>query len=181
MPDIRSGHGRRFNERETRAIVAAIKARDSSTDRYGEDLVFLVVHDLNDREHVHRFMPEHSKGRHLFGQMSEDAQFSIVRRVLDEPEPKTREAAAELLEAIVTEDTRRDSLTALIERIETIVPYVAATIGPGNTFDIEKMRSPFKGTAKDWVAIHRGRASSARNQLASLLKEAQAMKTKFAG
>jgi hypothetical protein len=168
-----------FDERETRTIVAAIKARDSSTDRHGEDLVFLVVHDLKDREFVERFMPKHKAACRLFEQMAEEAQYHLVRHVLDEPEPKVREAADELREAIDGAETRGYDLATLIDRIITIVPYVTATIGPGNTFDIEKMRHPFKGAAKDWVAVHRGRASSSRNQLASLLKEAQAMKDKF--
>lgn len=59
-------------------------------------------------------------------------------------------------------------LSRLIERIENIVPYITATIGPGCTFP-SKQRS-------DWIEIHKGRAFSSRNQLENLLKEAQRIK-----
>ena len=69
-------------------IVAAIKDRDSRTDRYGDDLVFQVDHDLRDHEYVARWMPErHREGCRLFAALPEDERFRILREVLDEPEP----------------------------------------------------------------------------------------------
>jgi len=69
-------------------IVAAIKDRDSRTDRYGDDLVFQVEHDLKDRQYVERWMPEHKEGCELFRALPEEEQFRILREVLDEPVPR---------------------------------------------------------------------------------------------
>ncbi len=156
-------------------IVAAIKDRDARTDRYGEDLVFLVVGDLKDREYVHKFMPEHKAGCRMFEEMDENEQFRVVREVLNEPEPKRAEAAAELVAAMETPAVdSREQLDKLIERIEQIVPYVTATLGRGNTFTIQKMEG--YGDPKDWVGVHAGRARSSEVQLDNLLKEARALK-----
>jgi hypothetical protein len=64
--------------------------------------------------------------------------------------------------------TTKQKLARLIQSIETIVPYVTATLGTGNTF-----RS---ATRPDWIEVHGGRASSSANQLESLLREAREMK-----
>ena len=65
-------------------IVAAIKDRDSRTDHYGDDLVFTVLHDLCDREYVHRFMPERQAATDKFQKLPEDKRMRIVREVLNE-------------------------------------------------------------------------------------------------
>lgn len=66
-------------------IVAAIKSRDGRTDRYGDDLVFTVLHDLCDDEYVARFMPEHKAGCDALRALPEAEQERIVRIVCDEP------------------------------------------------------------------------------------------------
>jgi hypothetical protein len=68
-------------------IVAAIKDRESRTDRYGDDLVFQVEGDLIDRSYVKRWMSDHTEGCDLFRVLAEDERFRILREVLDEPEP----------------------------------------------------------------------------------------------
>lgn len=68
-------------------IVAAIKNRESRTDRYGDDLVFQVEHDLMDPEYIDRWMPEHKEACDLFRVLSEDERERILREVLDEPVP----------------------------------------------------------------------------------------------
>ncbi len=68
-------------------IVAAIKDRESRTDRYGDDLVFQVHGDLTNCSYVERWMPEHEDGCDLFRAMPEDERFRILRVVLDEPIP----------------------------------------------------------------------------------------------
>lgn len=66
--------------------------------------------------------------------------------------------------------TEAEDLKKLIEKIETIVPYVTATIDPrgGNTFHSEKR--------SEWIEVHGGRAGSSTNQLEHLLKLAREMK-----
>ena len=157
-------------------VEAAIKDRDARTDRYGEDLVFLVVHDLKDREYVDRFMPEHKAGCRLFEQLSEDEQFRVVRVVLEEPEAHVADAADELREAMDA-PPKTDDLKKLIDRIEQIVPYVTATIGRGNGFAIHKMEG--HGDPKEWRAVHAGRAHSSEVQLDNLLREAREMKARL--
>jgi hypothetical protein len=69
-------------------IIAALKDRDARTDRYGEDLLFLVYGDLRDTEYVHRWMPEHREGCDLFRALSEEDAWRIMREVLNEPVPR---------------------------------------------------------------------------------------------
>lgn len=70
-------------------------------------------------------------------------------------------------------------LERLIEKIETIVPYVTATINPrgGNVFQVGRLiGANDPENCKDWVAVHAGRAGSSTNQLEHLLKMAREMK-----
>jgi hypothetical protein len=69
-------------------IVAAIKSRDGRTDRYGDDLVFTVLHDLCDDEYVARWMPDHKAGCDAFRALDENERERIVRLVCDEPKGK---------------------------------------------------------------------------------------------
>lgn len=57
----------------------------------------------------------------------------------------------------------------LLVQLEASIPYVVATIDPrgGNTI---------KGTEKDWVGVHAGRAGSSVNQLRRILRTVQGMK-----
>ena len=48
----------------------------------------------------------------------------------------------------------------LSQAIETVVPYVAATLDVGGTMDSDD---------PDWVKVHRGRAKSSVRQLEALL------------
>jgi len=64
--------------------------------------------------------------------------------------------------------TDREKLNALIGKIETVVPYVAATLAPGNRFPSKERPA--------WVEIHGGRCSSSVNQLEWLLKEAKSLR-----
>lgn len=156
-------------------VAALIKKRDSTTDRYGEDLVFLVVHDLNDPEFIHQFYPGHKAAARKFQALGSDEQYRIVRIVLEEPEPKAAEAADELREALETPaPDPRKNLHDLIAKIETIVPYVTATLGTGNTFAIHTMEG--HGDPKDWRGVHAGRAGSSVRQLEHLLETARTMK-----
>lgn len=52
----------------------------------------------------------------------------------------------------------------LVEKVEQVVPYVLATISPGNTFRTEN---------SDWTKIHTGRMESSYRQLTNLLDLAQ--------
>jgi hypothetical protein len=74
-------------------IVAAIKDRESRTDRYGDDLVFQVAGDLTDDRYVERWMPEHKEGCDLFQALPEDERFRVLRDVLNEPEPEGEDAS----------------------------------------------------------------------------------------
>lgn len=67
-------------------IVKAITARDSSSDRWGDDLVYQIVHDLNDHWHVDTFMKDHKEGCRLFQDLSEEDQERAVRSVLHDIE-----------------------------------------------------------------------------------------------
>jgi hypothetical protein len=69
--------------------------------------------------------------------------------------------------------TDREALTKLIERVEQVVPYVLATLSPGN-----RIRVPDK---PDWVQVHKGRCFSSNNQLEILLREAQELKQALEG
>lgn len=60
-----------------------------------------------------------------------------------------------------------DKVLALIDKIEAYVPYVEATIAPGNFFQSDN---------PDWVQIHKGRAGSSRNQLKIILEQARELK-----
>lgn len=66
------------------------------------------------------------------------------------------------------EMTEAEKLAELIRKIEVIVPYVTATLGPGNRFP--SPRQP------DWVEIHGGRCVSSERQLESLLATARSFK-----
>jgi hypothetical protein len=67
------------------AVVGLIKWRDSGTDRYGEDLVLQVLHDLNNRDFLDQHAPGMVKaGIARFHKMSKQDQEACVRDVLDE-------------------------------------------------------------------------------------------------
>jgi hypothetical protein len=171
-------------------IVAMIKDRDARTDRYGEDAVFLVHHDLNDPEFVARHMDAkfHAAAR-AFQSMPESEQFKLIREVLNEPEPAVAEAAEELQGILATEhtdptkwaslDSSADDLRALIARLETVLPYVIATLARNNGFIPEKLHGGFHGDPWDWLAVHGGRASSSVTQLENLLETIRPMKAKL--
>lgn len=59
-------------------------------------------------------------------------------------------------------------LARIVDKIEVIVPYVTATLGPGNI--VQAKENP------DWFEVHGGRLESSRSQLTHLLKLAQEMK-----
>lgn len=63
-----------------------------------------------------------------------------------------------------------ENLQRLIASIESIVPYVTATLANGNTFP---------GSKPDWIEVHKGRASSSHAQLEGLLKMAREMKAEI--
>lgn len=65
-------------------IRAAILDRDSRTDRYGEDLVFMIMHDLCDRDYVEQWMPEHQEGCRMFQALSDEEQMFVINKVLPE-------------------------------------------------------------------------------------------------
>jgi hypothetical protein len=69
--------------------------------------------------------------------------------------------------------TQVHNLSAMVENVKRIVPYVSATIADNNAFDVEKIKGTFHGDTKDWMAIHRGRARSSWYQLENLLKVAK--------
>ena len=64
--------------------------------------------------------------------------------------------------------TDTEKLQQLIAKIETIVPYVTATLSVGN-----RMQSK---THPEWVEIHGGRCVSSERQLEALLKQAREFK-----
>lgn len=57
--------------------------------------------------------------------------------------------------------TDEQKLAKLIQNIEESVPYIEATLSPGNHFKSKER--------PDWIEIHGGRASSSYNQLKHLL------------
>ena len=63
-------------------IVAAIKSRDDRTDRYGEELVSLILTDLCDPQYVKKFMQDHKDGCALLAAMPDKARERCVRKVL---------------------------------------------------------------------------------------------------
>lgn len=65
-------------------IVAMIADRDSRTDYWGDDLVYLCLSDLNDPYYVDRWMPEHKEAFLLFQQLSDQDQEKTVRAALQE-------------------------------------------------------------------------------------------------
>jgi len=72
--------------------------------------------------------------------------------------------------------TDKEKLTKLIESIKAIVPYVNATIAENNSFRPSSIIGAYDpSNTKDWMAIHRGRASSSHNQLTNLLQQAMEM------
>ena len=64
--------------------------------------------------------------------------------------------------------TDREKLDKLISEIETVVPYVTATLSAGKQFPAPDH--------PDWVEIHGGRCGSSERQLDALLKAAQELK-----
>ncbi len=64
-------------------IVAAIEERNARTDRYGDELVDLIAHDLGDEEYVAEWMPEHLEAARLLRAMTGAERERIVRQVLD--------------------------------------------------------------------------------------------------
>jgi hypothetical protein len=67
--------------------------------------------------------------------------------------------------------SEKEKLTKLIQAIKDYVPYVNATIAPINSFEPGSLIGAADPTnTKDWMAIHKGRASSSHNQLDTLLR-----------
>jgi inhibitor of KinA sporulation pathway (predicted exonuclease) len=63
-------------------VRAAILDRDSRTDRYGEDFVYLVMSDLCDPDYVARWMPGHEEGCRLFQALSDEEQIYTINKVV---------------------------------------------------------------------------------------------------
>lgn len=71
----------------------------------------------------------------------------------------------------------KEKLARLIEQIKIIVPYVTATISPNNAFGVERITGAADpNNTLDWMAIHKGRASSSMRQLEHLLHLVKEMK-----
>jgi hypothetical protein len=171
-------------------LIEAIKDRDARTDRYGEDAVHLVLHDLSDYDFIERHMDaKHQAICHWFRMQPEDERERIVRVVLNEPGPKVAEAVEELEGVLAREHAHPekfaslgssvDDLRNLIGQIEMVIPYVAATLARANGFEIEKMKGTFHGDPSEWLAVHGGRASSSAAQIQRLLGAAVLMKAKL--
>lgn len=64
--------------------------------------------------------------------------------------------------------TDSEKLQQLIEAIENSVPYVAATISPGNC-----LRNT---DDKDWVGVHHGRVMCSRQHLERLMEKVKSFK-----
>ncbi len=56
----------------------------------------------------------------------------------------------------------------LLQYLEDTVPYVQATISPGNAFRYER---------KDWVVVHEGRVISSRRQLDGIMEKARRLRS----
>lgn len=70
------------------SVIDIIKRIDSASDRYGEDLVFMVVHRMNDYHYSERFVDAADMpAMRAFRVMRESDQFFLVRGVLG-PQPK---------------------------------------------------------------------------------------------
>lgn len=72
--------------------------------------------------------------------------------------------------------SEKEKLAKLIQAIKDYVPYVNATIAPNNSFEPGSLiGAADPSNTKDWMAIHKGRASSSHNQLENLLRMAKEM------
>jgi hypothetical protein len=70
----------------------------------------------------------------------------------------------------------KEKLAKLVQAIKDYVPYVNATIAPNNSFEPGSLiGAADPSNTKDWMAIHKGRASSSHNQLDNLLRMAKEM------
>lgn len=70
----------------------------------------------------------------------------------------------------------KEKLTKLIQAVKDYVPYVNATIAENNSFQPGSLiGAADPSNTKDWMAIHKGRASSSHNQLSNLLSMAKEM------
>jgi len=58
--------------------------------------------------------------------------------------------------------TDKEKLNHLIDKLKAVVPYVASTLSPGNTFKIQNR--------PEWIEVHSGRAQSSYQQLQSLMR-----------
>ena len=110
---------------------------------------------------------------------------ALIEEGISEEERVTRvQALKECIE--VAEEFRRknplpkkklsdkEKLAKLVQAIKDYVPYVNATIAENNSFQPGSLiGAADPSNTKDWMAIHRGRASSSHNQLDNLLSLAK--------
>lgn len=69
----------------------------------------------------------------------------------------------------------REAFARLIEQVETVVPYVLATLPHAAGID----RSNVKTDNPEWAAVHRGRGASSSRQLEAVLRQARLFKEKL--
>jgi hypothetical protein len=100
-------------------------------------------------------------------EMEGETQFELALLLLEDLtlNPAVEGRLRDLLEGCIEE---RRKLGKLIDHIEQVVPYVTATLGPGNRLTVEGHT--------EWTGIHKGRCFSSHRQLEQLVGEARKMK-----
>lgn len=104
-----------------------------------------------------------AEAQKALGPMGEDGLYELESRAL---------ASDSLRAQLAERDATIAVMVKVLEHVAVVVPYVTATISPGNTFPTKR---------DEWVEVHAGRAASSCRQLEGLRKRSDQALSSDAG